>query len=124
MTGMSNSKPLEIQLASGGGRAMYRFLECTAAQYMTRSVTTVTRQVTMGELGQLFEKHDFNAFPVVEEGKVLGIVTKYDFLQAFAFTTSQVVPHFDELMRRSVADVMTEAVVHVELTAPLLAFYN
>ena len=35
---------------------MYRFLECTAAQYMTRSVTTVTRQITMGELEQLFEK--------------------------------------------------------------------
>jgi predicted transcriptional regulator len=35
-------------------------------------------------------------------------------------TTSQIVPHFDELMRRTVADVMTEAVVHVEPTAPLI----
>lgn len=41
------------------------------------------------------------------------------FLQAFAFTTSQIVPHFDELMRRTVADVMTEAGVHVEPAAPL-----
>ena len=40
------------------------------------------------------------------------------FLQAFAFTTSQIVPHFDELMRITVADVMTEAVVHVEPAAP------
>jgi CBS domain-containing protein len=29
------------------------------------------------------------------------------------------VPHYDELMRRPVAEIMTEAVVHVELTAPL-----
>ena len=50
---------------------------------------------------------------------MLGIVTKFDFLHAFAFTTHQVVPHFDELMRRTVADVMTEAVVHVEPAAPL-----
>ena len=50
---------------------------------------------------------------------MLGIVTKFDFLRAFAFTTSQIVPHFDELMRRTVADVMTEAVVHVEPAAPL-----
>ena len=45
-------------------RTMYRFLECTAAQYMTRSVATITRHATMAELGKLFEKHDFNSFPV------------------------------------------------------------
>ena len=58
-------------------------------------------------------------FLLWEAGKVIGIVTKFDFLQAFAFTTNQIVPHFDDLMRRTVADVMTEAVVHVEPTAPL-----
>ena len=34
---------------------------------------TVNRQMTMRELGALFEKHDFNAFPVVEDNKILGI---------------------------------------------------
>ena len=87
--------------------------------FFLRVVQTVTRRVTLRDLEALFEKHDFNAFPVVEAGKMLGIVTKFDFLQAFAFTTSQIVPHFDELMRRTVADVMTEAVVHVEPAAPL-----
>jgi CBS domain-containing protein len=106
-------------MTNSAGGAMYRFLECTASQYMTRTVQTVTRQVTMLDLETLFEKHDFNAFPVVEAGKMLGIVTKLDFLRAFAFTTSQIVPHFDELMRRTVADVMTEAVVHVEPAEPL-----
>ena len=68
----------------------------------------------------LFEKHDFNAFPVVEEGgRLLGIVTKFDFLRAFAFTIGQMVPHYDELMRRTVAEMMTEAVLHVEPTTPL-----
>jgi CBS domain-containing protein len=98
---------------------MYRFLEGTANQYMTRSVTTVMRQTTLHELETLFEKHDFNSFPVTEDGKMLGIVTKFDFLRAFAFTTGQMVPHYDELMRRPVAEMMTEAVVHVEPTAPL-----
>jgi len=91
--------------------ATYRFLERTVSQYMTSTVQTVTRKVTLRDLEALFEKHDFNAFPVVEAGKMLGIVTKFDFLQAFAFTT--------ELMRRTVADVMTEAVVRVEPAAPL-----
>jgi CBS domain-containing protein len=98
---------------------VYRFLEGTAAQYMTRAVTTVTRQTTMRELEALFEKHDFNSFPVVEKEKMLGIITKFDFLRAFAFTAGQMVPHYDELMRRPVAEMMTEAVVHVEPAAPL-----
>ncbi len=101
------------------GRIMYRFLEGTAEQYMTRTVVTVTRQTTMRELEALFEKQDFNSFPVVEEEKMLGIVTKFDFLRAFAFTTGQMVPHYDELMRRPVGEMMTEAVVHVEPAAPL-----
>jgi CBS-domain-containing membrane protein len=99
--------------------AMYRFIECTASQYMTAAVRTVMRQTTKRELEDLFETHDFNGFPVLEEGRMLGIVTKFDFLRAFAFTTGQMVPHYDELMRRTVADVMTEAVVHVEPSAPL-----
>lgn len=100
-------------------RIMYRFLECTTGQFMTRTVATVTRTVTMRELEGLFLKHDYNSFPVVEEGKMLGIVTKFDFLKTFAFTTDQMIPHYDELMRRSVADFMSEAVVYVDPASPL-----
>jgi CBS domain-containing protein len=107
------------QPADGARTTMYRFLACTADQYMTRAVTTVTRQVTMRELEELFERHDFNSFPVVENGTMLGIVTKFDFLRAFAFTTAQMAPHYDELMRRTVGEMMTEAVIHVEPDTPL-----
>jgi CBS domain-containing protein len=98
---------------------MYRFLECTVSQYMTRSVKTVTRRMSLRELEALFEQHDFNAFPVVEERKMVGIITKFDFLRAFIFTTGQMVPHYDDFMKHLVEEVMTEAVVHVESTAPL-----
>jgi CBS domain-containing protein len=98
---------------------MYRFLECMADGYMTRAVTTVTRQVTMRQLEALFEKYDFNSFPVVEDEKMIGIVTKFDFLRAFVFTTGRMVPDYDELMRRPVAEMMTEAVIHVGPTTYL-----
>jgi CBS domain-containing protein len=98
---------------------MYRFLECTVGQYMTRQVKTVTRLTTLRELEALFEKHDFNAFPVMDGGVVVGLVTKFDFLKAFAFTTGQLLPHYDEIMKRTVGEVMTEAIVHVEPAAPL-----
>jgi CBS domain-containing protein len=117
---ISGSNRTDINsVSSGASNGMYRFIECTAAEFMTSSVMTVTRRMTMRELAKLFEKHDFNSFPVLEDGNMLGIVTKFDFLRAFAFTTGQMVPHYDELMQRTVAEVMTEAVVHVEPTAPL-----
>jgi len=107
-----------MKASSGPGTAMYGFLACTAGQFMTRTVETVKRQ-TMRELGAFFEKYDFNAFPVVEDGKMMGIVSKFDFLRAFAFSSTQIVPHYDELMSRQVVEVMTEAVVHVDPTTPL-----
>jgi CBS domain-containing protein len=117
VTPVPMNQPQQPSTQAGG--AMYRFLEYTVGQYMTKSVMRVTGQVTLRELEALFEKYDFNAFPVQENGKLLGIVTKFDWLRAFAFTTGQVVPHYNELMGRTAADVMTEAVVHVEPGAPL-----
>jgi CBS domain-containing protein len=55
----------------------------------------------------------------MDGGVVVGLVTKFDFLKAFAFTTGQLLPHYDEIMKRTVGEVMTEAIVHVEPAAPL-----
>jgi CBS domain-containing protein len=98
---------------------MFRFLESTTARYMTPAVKSVTRQCSMADLETLFAQYDFDAFPVVEGDKLQGIVTKFDFLRAFGFTTGQLVPSYDELMKRTVGEVMTEGVVHVEPTMPL-----
>lgn len=98
---------------------MYRFLEYAVGQCMTHSVKTVTRETTLRELETLFEQHDFNAFPVMDGETMLGLVTKFDFLKAFAFTTGQLLPRYDELMNKMAGDVMTEAVVHVDPASPL-----
>jgi CBS domain-containing protein len=108
-----------MQTAAETGAGMYSFIGCTVEQFMTRTVMTVNRQTTMRELASLFEKHDFNAFPVTEDGKLFGIISKFDFLGTFAFSTDQVVPHYNELMSRAASEVMTEAVVHVDPTSPL-----
>jgi CBS domain-containing protein len=108
-----------MTISSGADGAMYGFLARTAGQFMTPTVITVERQTTIRQLRMLFEEHDFNTFPVMEDGKVLGLVTKFDFLRTFAFTSSQMVPHYDDLMSRRVEDVMTEAIVHVDPTLPL-----
>lgn len=61
--------------------SMYRFLECTVGPYMTRDVIVVTPDVTLRDLEALFAARDFNAFPVVERDRVVGVVTKFDFLK-------------------------------------------
>lgn len=92
---------------------MYRFLEQTADRYMTRGVKTVARDCDMNDLSKMFERHDFNSFPVEEDGQVVGIVTKFDILKCFAFSPSQLVPHYHDLMSRKVGDVMTPEFIYV-----------
>ena len=92
---------------------MYRFLQQTVADYMTRTVKTVTRETSVRELNQMIEQDDFNTYPVEEDTQVVGLVTKFDLLKCFAFTPSQMVPRYDDLMNRTVADIMTSAFIYV-----------
>lgn len=93
---------------------MHRFLEASAADYMTRTVKTVARETTMRELERMFEEGDFNAFPVRDNEDIVGLVTKFDFLKCFAFNPARMVPSYDELLSRRVADVMTPEFIYVD----------
>lgn len=92
---------------------MYRFLEQTTDGYMTRNIKTVPRDLNMLELSEMFERDDFNSYPVEEDGQVVGIVTKFDILKCFAFTPNQMVPRYLDLMNRQVGDVMTPEFIYV-----------
>jgi CBS domain-containing protein len=86
---------------------------------MTGSVRTVTRDLTVGDLGAMFERDDFNAYPVEDDGQVVGIVTKFDLLKCFVFTPSQMVPPYQQLMNRTVSDVMTSEFIYVRTDTKL-----
>lgn len=98
---------------------MYRFLEQTVAGYMTRAVKTVTRELTVGDLSAMFERDDFNSYPVEDDAQVIGIVTKFDLLKCFVFTPSQMIPPYEQLMKRTVADVMTTEFIYVRTDTKL-----
>jgi CBS domain-containing protein len=93
---------------------LYTFIEQIVADHMTRDVKTVTRSVSVRELGDLFEKDDFNAYPVEEGSQVVGLVSKFDYLACFIFTPAHMIPRYDDLMKRTVADVMTSEFIYVE----------
>jgi CBS domain-containing protein len=94
-------------------RALYKFLEQTAAESMTADVKTVSRGLTLRELEDLFERDDFNAYPVKEDSQIVGLVSKFDFLACFVFTPAHMMPRYDDLMKQTVADVMTPDFIYV-----------
>ncbi len=95
------------------GQRLYTFIEQIVADHMTRDVKTVTRSVSLRELGDVFEKDDFNAYPVEEGSQVVGLVSRFDYLACFIFTPAHMIPRYDELMKRTVADVMTSEFIYV-----------
>lgn len=102
------------------GDILYQFLEQTVDRYMTRDVKAVSCGVTMNELNDLFASDDFNAYPVVDDQlEAVGLVTKFDFLKCFALTLSSMVPRYDELMKRTVSDVMIHEFIYVSATTKL-----
>ena len=72
-----------------------------------------TRGLTLRELGELFDREDFNSYPVVENGQVAGVVSKFDHLACFIFTPARMMPRYDDLMKRTVADIMTSDFIYV-----------
>jgi CBS domain-containing protein len=65
------------------------------------------------ELGNLFEREDFNTYPVEENGQVVGLVSKFDHLACFVFTPARMMPRYDDLMKRTVNDIMTSDFIYV-----------
>ena len=99
---------------------MYEFLEYQVSDAMTYRPVTVRPKSTLGELEALFEKHDYDCFPVCsEDGALLGVVTKLDFLAAFAFARESMVPRYEDIMKRPVGSVMTSKAITVTPEAPL-----
>lgn len=86
---------------------------------MTSTVRTVTREQTVRDISAMFERDDFNSYPVEEEGQVIGIVTKFDLLKCFIFTPSQMIPPYQQLMQRTVGDLMTSEFIYVRTDTKL-----
>jgi len=93
--------------------SLYKFIEQNVADYMTRDVVTVPPELTVRELGQRFKEADFNGFPVMHGAQMIGFVTKFDYLACFEFTPSRMLPRYDDLMRRTVAEITAREFIYV-----------
>jgi len=90
-----------------------RIADVKVAKIMTRDVITVEPDLSIRELKELFEKHDFNAFPVVENDRPVGIVTKLDLLRAFSMGRKFTRGAYFKLLSENVGDIMRRAIISV-----------
>ncbi len=56
----------------------------TAEQVMTREVITVTADTPVGEIARILERRRIKRVPVVEDGKIVGIVSRANLLHGLA----------------------------------------
>jgi CBS domain-containing protein len=59
---------------------------------MTRKVITASPDTPLSEIASLLEKHGIKRVPIVQAGKIVGIVSRANLLQALASLQKEVVP--------------------------------
>lgn len=98
---------------------MYAVTEARVVDYMTIPVLTIAPEARLPEIERQFELHDFNGFPIVESGMLLGMVTKFDVLKVFVFPPRGAAPPYEELVRRTAEQIMTRNVITFAPETPL-----
>ena len=101
------------------GSASPFFFERKVADHMTTKVVSLPPDATLRDAGELFDRHDFNSIPLVQDGKLVGVVSKFDFMRAFAFTEEHPIPDYQALMNEPVRAFMREEMLTVPPDMPL-----
>jgi len=90
-------------------------------EVMTLEPVRVRQETTVRELIQLFDRHDYNAFPVVDRaGTLLGIVTQLDVLRLLGPDAQLRIPDATTLNGTRVRDIMRHGIVTVEPENPIV----
>lgn len=89
---------------------MQEFLDYRALDAMTANPVTIAPELSLADAEAVFEAHDFNALPVVDDqGRLAGVFTKLDLLKAFRGIDGRMFTPYDQIMRKPVSAYMTPA---------------
>jgi CBS domain-containing protein len=89
---------------------------------MTPSPVTVRPQMSIADLKSLFDRYDFNAFPVVDDQGVLcGMVSKLDLLRSFRPDKRRGMAGLWALWAEHVEEIMSRGIIAVEPQEPVVA---
>jgi CBS domain-containing protein len=93
---------------------MYEFLPERVETNMTRNLRIVAPETTVGDLYRLFAVDDFDAYPVVRDDTLVGIVSKLDALNVFSLSQDHILPHYKEGMATRVEEIMVRDAITVD----------
>lgn len=79
----------------------------TARDVMTTHVLAVDEETALGEIATLLEKHRIKRVPVVRDGRVVGIVSRANLLQALVAQAKPVSPPADD---RALREAVMQAI--------------
>lgn len=85
------------------------------SEIMTRYVTTITPNTTVAQIKVFFDKNNFHHLPVIDDGKLVGIVSKADIFKvtsAFSLFRSKEDQAFNDRLMKS---VLAEEIMNPQL---------
>lgn len=94
-TGTERRRSSWLELLAGNAKLAKEYIRANArkvADVMTHDVVTATPDTPLKEIAGLLEKHRIKRVPIVEGGKVVGIVSRANLLQGLASLPKETVP--------------------------------
>ena len=99
---------------------MHEFTYYQVRDVMTVNPVAVSIDTSLSEIEAIFEKHDFNGLPVIDQkGILLGMVTKLDLLKAFDFDIRTKIPTYETIRTYRCEKIMSGNVKSVRIESPL-----
>jgi len=94
-TGTKRQRPKWMEFFLGPGRLADEYVQISGRKVrdvMTEDVRTVTPDAPLEDVVRLMERHHIKRVPVVESGKIVGIVTRANLLRAMASFVGEIAP--------------------------------
>jgi CBS domain-containing protein len=93
--GTQRRRPRWLEFLLGPGRLAAEYVQASGqkvAQVMTREAKTITPETPLEDVVRLMERHSVKRLPVVQDGKLVGIVSRADLLHALGSVARDLKP--------------------------------
>jgi CBS domain-containing protein len=107
--GTGKHRPWWLEAVTGATTLAEEFAKShgkKVGEVMTTGVISVTEETPLSEIAALFERKRIKRVPVVKDGKLIGIVSRSNLIQALASTAGRVDQH-DETDRQIRLDLLS-----------------
>ena len=94
-TGTGRRRPRWVEFLMGPGRLADEYVRLSGrkvSDVMTHEVRTLPPDAPLEQVVRLMERHNIKRVPVVDNGKVVGIVTRANLLHAMASVAGEIAP--------------------------------